>query len=53
MSVWRTCVELIGAVVHAQEVIDHGGLSYAPGSQEEHHGFGGNLSICRARSDKK
>lgn len=37
--------------MHAQEVIDHGGLSYTPGSQEQHHGLGGNLSICWAMSD--
>lgn len=40
-----TCVELIGAVLQAQEVIDHGRLSYTPWSQEQHHGFGGDLPI--------
>ena len=37
--------------MHAQEVIDHGRLPYTPGSQEQHHGLGGNLSICWTRRD--
>ena len=40
-----TCVELVGAVLQAQEVIDHGGLAHTPRPQEQHHGLGGDLSI--------
>lgn len=51
ISIYHTCVQLIGAVLQSQEVINHGRLSYTPGSQEQHHGFGGNLSICQVRSE--
>lgn len=40
-----TCVEFLWFVLQIQQIIDHGGLAYAPGPQKQHHGFGGNLSI--------
>jgi len=45
----HTCVKLIGVVMQSQEVIDHGGLSYTPGSKEQHHWLRGNLSIWWVR----
>lgn len=44
-----TCVELMGSVVQPQKVVNHGGLANAPGSQEEHHWLGSNLSVCRGK----
>ena len=41
-----TCIELVASVFQPQEVVYHGGLANAPRPQEEHHGLGGDFTIC-------
>lgn len=42
-----TCIELVASVFQPEEVVYHGGLANTPRSQEQHHGLGSNLPICR------